>query len=135
MKYEFELLKTQEQYKGILKSLMDEGDLETVLFLRILMETGIRSIDIYGIEPACIQHRKVIITESKRSRFYELDGRYPMISKRTEQIAEILMEKQGKYFTKSLLYYKRKIKLCSKDHMLPVHYLRHYRRRIANELR
>lgn len=135
MKDEVNLREIPEQYKEILQGLMNEGDLETVLFLRILMETGIRSIDVYKLEPACIQQRNIVIMESKRPQYYELEGRYPKISKKTEQIAKILVEKQGKYFTKNSLYFKRKIEKYSKDYSFMVHYLRHYRKIIAYELR
>lgn len=136
MKYEFDLLKIQVQYKEILQVLMNKGNLETVLFLRILMETGIRSTDVYELDPGCIQQRKVTIMDSKRQRYYEVGGQSPRISKRTEQIAKILMRKQGKYFTESLSYYREKIMRYSRDHhWLQVHYLRHYRSKVAYELR
>ena len=42
------------QYRLILDKLMEKRDLETVLFLRIMMETGLRSREVYALKPEYI---------------------------------------------------------------------------------
>lgn len=117
----------QTQYKIIRNALVAERDLETLLLVRILMETGIRSVDACYIEPINIRGRKVVVRSKKQSDFYrEYNGKYPCISRRTEQIAEALLQKQGKYFTRGRGYYIMKIrKILPKDHF-SLYEFRHY---------
>lgn len=70
----------QTQYKIIRNALLAERDLETLLLIRILMETGIRSVDACDIEPINIRDRTVIVRSKKQSDFYrEYNGQYPCI--------------------------------------------------------
>ena len=47
------------QYRLILDKLMEKRDLETVLFLRIMMETGLRSREVYALKPGYIRNRQI----------------------------------------------------------------------------
>lgn len=117
----------QIQYRKIRNALMMERDLETLLLVRILMETGIRPVDACSIEPSNIHHRAVILRSKKQSDFYrDYNGKYPCISKSTEQIAGALQRRQGKYFTKDRRYYIMKIRRILSDNHFNMHYFRHY---------
>lgn len=119
----------QTQYKIISNALLAERDLETLLLVRILLETGIRSVDACDIKPINIRDRTVIVRSKKQSDFYrEYNGKYPCISRRTKQIADALLRKQGTYFTKDRKYYILKIKRTLPDVRFCLHYFRHYRK-------
>ena len=117
----------QTQYKIIRNALVAERDLETLLLVRILMETGIRSVDACDIEPINIRDRTVIVRSKKQSDFYrEYNGKYPCISRRTEQIAEALLQKQGMYFTKDRRDYIMKIRKILPEAHFSLHEFRHF---------
>lgn len=97
-----------KHYKKVLKELMDARDLETMLFLRLLMETGISVFDVYRMSSSCIEGKKVRVQSSRisMSGFYRYpDGSLPQISKDTIRIAEALDRVQGKWFTKPCGHY------------------------------
>lgn len=112
--------------KQILKKLMEERDLETALFLRILMETGIRPGDIWLMRESGIKGREIRLSALKDGKEYrDLHGRYPKISKRTAQMAEIVFC-YSLYFEKPYGYYTRKIKRSCEDPRFQIHLVRMY---------
>ena len=56
----------RENYKIVLQKLWKKRDLETLLFLRVAYETGIRGNDILKMDMSCIKGLQVILVESKR---------------------------------------------------------------------
>lgn len=121
-----------KQYKKALQKLTEDCNLETVLFLRLLMETGIRSRDVYQMDAACIEGKKVRVQSSKvkseKTNIYRWpDGSLPRISGKTIQIAKALDRTQGKWFTKPYDYYIRRIRKVWNSKEFSVHMLRRYR--------
>ena len=106
-------------------------DFETSLFLRIAMETGIRSADIPCIEWSCMHGKTIILEETKRGDLYKkVNGTFPKISTQSLRIMKLLHRKQGKIFTKSNEYYVRKISCAWGMPGFRIHSFRDYRRKI-----
>lgn len=106
-------------------------DFETALFLRIAMETGIRSIDIPYIEWSCIYGKAIYLEESKGGDLYKrVNGTFPKISTQSLRIIKLLHRKQGKIFTKSNEYYVRKISCAWGMPGFRIHSFQDYRRKI-----
>lgn len=115
-----------KMYRKILHKLIQKRDLECVLFLRMLMETGISPSDLWTINSSNIRGREIIMKSSKYGQEYrDLQGKYPKISKRTAKIAKAIF-RRGLYFEKPYDYYKRKIRKCCDDSRFNVYLLRHY---------
>ena len=99
-----------DHYKMIADEFLYKKDFETALFLRIAMETGIRSIDIPYIEWSCIHGRNVVLPEGKTGNIYrKVNGNYPQISRCSLRIIHLLYRKQKMIFTKSKEYYIHRI--------------------------
>jgi hypothetical protein len=60
-----------DHYKMIADQFLYKKDFETSLFLRIAMETGIRSADIPCIEWSCMHGKTIILEETKRGDLYK----------------------------------------------------------------
>lgn len=102
----------RENYKIVLQKLWKKRDLETLLFLRVAYETGIRGNDILKMDMSCIKGLQVILVESKRGSgclYRQINGSYPKVSRQTLRVMEALYKKQGKFFSASREYYVRKI--------------------------
>ena len=102
----------RENYKIVLQKLRKKRDLETLLFLRVAYETGIRGNDILKMDMSCIKGLQVILVESKRGSgclYRQINGSYPKVSRQTLRVMEALYKKQGKFFSASREYYVRKI--------------------------
>lgn len=102
-----------KHYKKVRKELMNARDLEAVLFLRLLMETGIPASDVYRMNSSCMEGKKVRVQSSRISMpgYYRYpDGSLPQISKDTIRIAEALDRVQGKWFTKPCGHYTHLIR-------------------------
>ena len=87
--------------------------METLLFLRVAYETGIRGNDILKMDMSCIKGRQVILVESKRGSAYlyhQINGNYPQVSRKTLRIMKALHKKQGNFFCDSREHYIWKIK-------------------------
>lgn len=121
-----------KNYKKVLMTSMEHGDLETALYLRFLMELSVRSRDALQITPDCVKGRNVraACMKCQRTPYYlRPDGSLPMISKKTKQIADTLVRKQGCYFTKLWEFYLHRIRKYAgeKEVSLLIHDLRRYR--------
>ncbi|RGQ67102.1 hypothetical protein DWY88_09380 [Mediterraneibacter gnavus] len=120
-----------EYYKMIADQFLYKKDFETSLFLRIAMETGIRSADIPCIEWSCMHGKTIILEETKRGDLYKkVNGAFPKISAQSLRIMKLLYRKQGKIFTKSKEYYVRKISYAWGIPGFHIYSLRNYRRNI-----
>ena len=120
-----------DHYKMIADQFLYKKDFETSLFLRIAMETGIRSADIPCIEWSCMHGKTIILEETKRGDLYKkVNGAFPKISAQSLRIMKLLYRKQGKIFTKSKEYYVRKISYAWGIPGFHIHSLRNYRRNI-----
>lgn len=124
MRFTKELCEIQKQYKVALQNLLKRKDLESIFFLRIMMETGMRPNDVCDLKPSDITDRKII----KRSLKTNILEEYPLISKRTEQIGRALVVNRGCFFHKSRDIYKMMIRKAFSDPSMNYYYLRHYRR-------
>ena len=103
----------RENYKIVLRKLWKKRDLETLLFLRVAYETGIRGNDILKMDMSCIKGRQVILVESKRESAYlyhQINGNYPQVSRKTLRSMKALHKKQGNFFCDSREHYIWKIK-------------------------
>ena len=89
------MLELPLQYKRVINRFLNQGELETLLYLQLLMETGIRSADVWQIRAKDICGRKVFAQNRKYGEglYYFNGNRLPLISKRTERIAQILAER------------------------------------------
>lgn len=120
-----------DHYKMIADQFLYKKDFETSLFLRIAMETGIRSADIPCIEWSCMHGKTIILEETKRGDLYKkLNGTFPKISAQSLRIMKLLYRKQGKIFTKSKEYYVRKLSCAWGIPGFHIHSFRNYRRKI-----
>lgn len=120
-----------DHYKMIADQFLYKKDFETSLFLRIAMETGIRSADIPCIEWSCMHGKTIILEETKRGDLYKkVNGTFPKISTQSLRIMKLLHRKQGKIFTKSNEYYVRKISCAWGMPGFRIHSFRDYRRKI-----
>lgn len=120
-----------DHYKMIADQFLYKKDFEISLFLRIAMETGIRSADIPCIEWSCMHGKTIILKETKRGDLYEkVNGTFPKISTQSLRIMKLLYRKQGKIFTKSKEYYVRKISCAWGIPGFHIHSFRNYRRKI-----
>lgn len=120
-----------DHYKMIADQFLYKKDFETSLFLRIAMETGIRSTDIPYIDWSCIHGKTIHLKESKRGDLYKkVNGTFPKISTQSLRIMKLLYRKQGKIFTKSKEYYVRKISCVWGMPGFHIHSFRNYRRKI-----
>ena len=120
-----------DHYKMIADEFLYKKDFETALFLRIAMETGIRSIDIPYIEWSCIYGKAIYLEESKGGDLYKrVNGTFPKISTQSLRIIKLLHRKQGKIFTKSNEYYVRKISCAWGMPGFRIHSFQDYRRKI-----
>lgn len=123
-------------YKKAIQELLKKRDLEAVLFLRLLMETGIRAQDVYLMNCSCIEGKRVKVRATKFASpiYYQCpDGSFPRISKSTLFIAETLDRVQGKWFTKPYDFYVRIIHKVWYQQGFSIHLLRQYRIVIMRE--
>lgn len=116
-----------QNYKKVLMARMEHGDLETALYLRFLMELSVRSRDALQITPDCVRGRNVraACMKFQRTPYYlHPDGSLP----KNKQIADVLVRKQGCYFTKSWEVYLHRIRKYAgeKEVSLLLHDLRRY---------
>lgn len=120
------------QYRLILDKLMEKRDLETVLFLRIMMETGLRSREVYALKPEYIRNRQIDLPHrfQKNNGKDEAFAEIPCISRKTERIAELVAGNRGRYFTKSRNHYLMRIKRVRTDPRFSALILRDFRRKI-----
>lgn len=97
-------------YKETLEKLLERRDLETALYLRIAMETGIRSRDILLLDGSCIKERHVRMLSVKDRKCYcRLNGKFPRISRCTKRMMDALIRTQGRIFTRSFRHYYTRI--------------------------
>lgn len=118
-----------KHYKKALQELTKKRNLEVVLFLRLLMETGIRARDVYQMDSSCIEGKRVRVRPSKQANadFYHCpNGSLPQISKSTLHIAEVLNRTQGKWFTKPFDYYVYMLHKIWNQPYFSLHVLRRY---------
>lgn len=90
----------RENYKIVLQKLWKKRDLETLLFLRVAYETGIRGNDILKMDMSCMKGRQILLAEGKRGLeclYQQLNGNYPKVSRQTLRVMEVLYKKQGKF--------------------------------------
>lgn len=123
------MLELPLQYKRVINRFLNQGELETLLYLQLLMETGIRSADVWQIRAKDIRGRKVFAQNRKYGEglYYFNGNRLPRISKRTERIAQILAERQGYFFSKPARYYQERIRKEWEQPEFSLHLLRRYR--------
>ena len=87
-----------DHYKMIADQFLYKKDFETSLFLRIAMETGIRSADIPCIEWSCMHGKTIILEETKRGDLYKkVNGTFPKISTQSLRIMKLFTGRKGKY--------------------------------------
>ncbi len=131
------MLELPLQYKRVINRFLNQGELETLLYLRLLMETGIRCGDVWKIKVKDIRGRKVFAQDRKYGEgFYYLHGnRLPQISKRTKRIAQILAERQGYFFSKPARYYQERIRKEWEEPEFSLYLLRHYRQNMIKGVR
>lgn len=123
-------------YKKTVQELMKKRDFEAVLFLRLLMETGIHAQDVYLMDYSCIEGKRVKVRAAKFANpdYYQFpDGSFPRISKHTLFIAETLEKAQGKWFTKPYDFYVCIIRKIWNQRDFSTHLLRQYRIVIMRE--
>lgn len=102
----------RENYKIVVKKLWEKRDWETLLFLRIAYETGIRGNDILKMDMSCMKGRQVILAEGKRGTDYlyqQQNRNYPQVSRKTLRIMKALHQKQGNFFCDSREHYMWRI--------------------------
>lgn len=114
----------QEQYRLALQKLNEQNDLESILFLRIVAETGMRLRDAYELKPSEIIVRKIHKRSLKTGKF----EKYPLISEETEKIAEQLLERQDRFLSKEYRYYTTKIMCQFSDCKIGLLDIMQYRR-------
>ena len=114
----------QEQYTVALQKLYEKNDLESIFFLRIATETGLRMRDIYDLKPSEIVVRKIHKKSLKTGKYEN----YPLISKETEKIAEQLVGLQGRFFSRDYQYYITGIKRQFSDPNMKLLYIVQYKR-------
>lgn len=114
----------QKQYTVALQKLYDQNDLESILFLRITAETGLRMRDIYDLKPSEIIVRKIYKKSLKTGKYED----YPLISEETGRIAEQLVGLQGRFFSRDYQYYMTKIKRQFSDPNMKLLYIVQCRR-------
>ena len=114
----------KEQYMVALQKLYEQHDLGSILFLRIAAETGLRMRDIYDLKPSEIVVRKIHKKSLKTGKYEE----YPLISEETGRIAEQLVERQGRFFSRDYQYYMTKIKRQFSDPNMKLLYIVQYKR-------
>lgn len=121
----------RENYKIVLQKLWKKRDLETLLFLRVAYETGIRGNDILKMDMSCIKGHRILLAEGKRGSgclYRQINGSYPKVSRQTLRVMEALYKKQGKFFSASREYYVRKIHLLWEQSPFCFHDLRRSRK-------
>lgn len=118
-----------KHYRRVLQELTENRNLEEVLFLRMLMETGIRPQVIYLMSSACLMGKKVMVcfSDMKENYYRSPDGRPPQISKTTMHIAAALDRVQGNWFTKSYDYYVHMLQKTWNQPHFSLYMLRRYR--------
>lgn len=117
-------------YNQILERLLEKRDLETVLYLRMMMETGIRCRDLCELNDSNIKGREIKISALKDGmEYHDFEGKYPKISKRTAQIARIVF-RDGVHFSRTQQGYMFKIRRCCDDPEFHPYLLRRYYRHI-----
>ncbi len=129
MEYKMKVPEVIAQYKIILEKLWQHRDLETILYLRILCDTGFRPREAYLMKPEYLIQGKACLPPQyfKFCNEVEWMGGYPKLSCKTQRIAEAVSKKQGSYFTKSQQDYMTKIKLYRTDERFTVYELRNMR--------
>lgn len=118
-----------KHYKRVLQELTGNRYLETVLFLRMLMETGIRPRDVYQMSSACLKGKKVkgFFLDRKENYYRGSDGSPPQISKATMRIAAALDRVHGTWFTKSYDYYVHMLQKIWNQPYFSLYMLRRYK--------
>ena len=114
----------KEQYMVALQKLYEQHDLGSILFLRIAAETGLRMRDIYDLKPSEIVVRKIHKKSLKTGKYED----YPLISEETGRIAEQLVERQGRFFSRDYQYYMTEIKRQFSDPNMKLLYIVQCRR-------
>ena len=120
----------QEQYTVALQKLYEKNDLESIFFLRIATETGLRMRDIYDLKPSEIVVRKIHKKSLKTGKY----DNYPLISEETEKIAEQLVGLQGRFFSRDYQYYMTKIKRQFSDPNMKLLYIVSYKRTVGKRI-
>ena len=120
----------QEQYTVALQKLYEKNDLESIFFLRIATETGLRMRDIYDLKPSEIVVRKIHKKSLKTGKYEN----YPLISEETEKIAEQLVGLQGRFFSRDYQYYMTKIKRQFSDPNMKLLYIVSYKRTVGKRI-
>ena len=120
----------KEQYMVALQKLYEQHDLGSILFLRIAAETGLRMRDIYDLKPSEIVVRKIHKKSLKTGKYED----YPLISEETGRIAEQLVERQGRFFSKDYLYYITEIKRQFSNPNMRLLYIVSYKRTVGKRI-
>lgn len=120
----------KEQYMVALQKLYEQHDLGSILFLRIAAETGLRMRDIYDLKPSEIVVRKIHKKSLKTGKYED----YPLISEETGRIAEQLVERQGRFFSKDYLYYITEIKRQFSNPNMRLLYIVSYKRTVGKKI-
>lgn len=129
MEYKMKMPEVIEQYKIIQERLWQRRDLETILYLRLLCDTGFRSSEAYLMKPEYLVHGRACLPAQHFKYCNEVErmGGYPRLSRKTLRIAEAVSKKQGCYFTKPQQHYMKKIKWFRTDERFTVYELRNMR--------
>lgn len=106
----------EEEYIHALQKLTEDGDLECVLFLRLLWEAGLRPMDALDLHPSEIIERRIHRKSLKTGKYEN----YNIISEETEKIVLELLKQQGKFFSKSREYYFGRIRKSFVDPQMSV---------------
>ena len=120
----------KEQYMVALQKLYEQHDLGSILFLRIAAETGLRMRDIYDLKPSEIVVRKIHKKSLKTGKYED----YPLISEETGRIAEQLVERQGRFFSRDYQYYMTKIKRQFSNPNMRLLYIVSYKRTVGKKI-
>lgn len=96
----------EKEYLHALEGLSEDGDFESIFFLRLIWETGLRPMDVMHLHPSEIMERRIHRKTLKTGKYEN----YNMISEETEKLAAELLEKQGKFFSKNREHYFRRIR-------------------------
>lgn len=120
----------QEQYTLALQKLYEKNDLESILFLRIAAETGLRMRDIYDLKPSEIIVRKICKKSLKTGKYEN----YPLISEETEKVAEQLVRLQGRFFSRDYQYYLTGIKRQFSDPNMKLLYIVSYKGTVGKKI-
>ena len=86
--------------------------------------------DIYDLKPSEIIVRKIYKKSLKTGKYED----YPLISEETGRIAEQLVERQGRFFSRDYQYYMTKIKRQFSNPNMRLLYIVSYKRTVGKKI-